>query len=354
MKKFARLFIVVGFFIGFTFVPYGHSQNSSTLLSGSDEYKILVKFPGIEGPEKISGFYSKRIFVAWSKATGAGMELVNPNAQITGKQKIKFKGIDIVRYFDEDSSKIASAAAKNGYFSDDVIIVYARVIQKELVPIHEIRMGAPVMIQSFGIGERYTGDPFKEKITLISENLDWTTHQYDAVGNVSDTKRYSLSFQTSGTQMEEQLMSFEMGDTEQENAAVDSDQSTSGPVSMKTMTMPESASDIVPRKAEVITPQKSTGMQDTSRESAEERSEPRFDLFKEIQGDTDRPGNNYRNFDLPNPDPDLCLEACQKDSRCRAFTYVNAGIQGPKARCWLKDAVPPAKTSAGCISGVKR
>jgi hypothetical protein len=68
---------------------------------------------------------------------------------------------------------------------------------------------------------------------------------------------------------------------------------------------------------------------------------------------TDRPGSNYRNFDLEQPDVDFCVEACQKDPRCKAFTYVNPGVQGPKARCWLKDAVPPAKSSSCCISGVK-
>jgi hypothetical protein len=72
-----------------------------------------------------------------------------------------------------------------------------------------------------------------------------------------------------------------------------------------------------------------------------------------LEPDTDRPGNNYRNFDLEQPDVDFCLDACQKDPRCKAFTYVNPGVQGPKARCWLKDAVPPAKSSSCCISGVK-
>ncbi|MGD9410643.1 MAG: PAN domain-containing protein [Desulfobacterales bacterium] len=72
-----------------------------------------------------------------------------------------------------------------------------------------------------------------------------------------------------------------------------------------------------------------------------------------IEPETDRPGSNYRNFDLEQPDVDFCVETCRKDPRCKAFTYVNPGIQGPKARCWLKDAVPPAKPLSGCISGVK-
>lgn len=118
---------------------------------------------------------------------------------------------------------------------------------------------------------------------------------------------------------------------------------------------------ITPHEAKVITPQETSEMKgaDTGAETTPQTgeavsSEPRFDLFKKIEGDTDRPGNNYRNFDLEQPDVDFCLQACQNDPRCKAFTYVKPGLQGPKARCWLKDAVPPAKPLPGCISGVKK
>jgi hypothetical protein len=120
-------------------------------------------------------------------------------------------------------------------------------------------------------------------------------------------------------------------------------------------------SAITPHKGEVITPQKSTDIKDLKKEkimapqtAKVAPSEPRYDLFEKIEMGTDRPGNDYRNFDLAKPEPDLCLEACQKDTRCKAFTYVEPGVQGPNARCWLKDAVPPAKLSPCCVSGVKR
>jgi hypothetical protein len=67
----------------------------------------------------------------------------------------------------------------------------------------------------------------------------------------------------------------------------------------------------------------------------------------------DRPGYDYQNFDLPQPRPELCREACLREGQCRAFTYVNPGVQGPSARCWLKMSVPPATPSDCCISGVK-
>jgi len=37
----------------------------------------------------------------------------------------------------------------------------------------------------------------------------------------------------------------------------------------------------------------------------------------------------------------------------RLWTYARPGEQGPRARCWLKTAVPPARPAACCISGAK-
>jgi hypothetical protein len=68
---------------------------------------------------------------------------------------------------------------------------------------------------------------------------------------------------------------------------------------------------------------------------------------------TDRPGHDLRSFDLREPRPELCREACWRDPQCRAFTYVRPGVQGPTARCWLKNPVPPARINDCCLSGVK-
>ena len=68
---------------------------------------------------------------------------------------------------------------------------------------------------------------------------------------------------------------------------------------------------------------------------------------------TDRPGANYRGFELRTPQPELCRDACWNDRACRAFTYIRPGVQGPTARCWLKNAVPPARLNDCCLSGVK-
>ncbi len=69
---------------------------------------------------------------------------------------------------------------------------------------------------------------------------------------------------------------------------------------------------------------------------------------------TNRPGKDYKNFDLEAPKPKLCMAACEKDPKCRAYTYVKPGVQGEKARCWLKSAVPEPKKNKCCISGVKK
>jgi hypothetical protein len=67
----------------------------------------------------------------------------------------------------------------------------------------------------------------------------------------------------------------------------------------------------------------------------------------------DRPGMDYRNFLLDSADPNDCAKACNNDPRCAAFTYVNPGVTGPKAHCFLKSGVPPAKLSDCCMSGIK-
>ncbi len=77
---------------------------------------------------------------------------------------------------------------------------------------------------------------------------------------------------------------------------------------------------------------------------------------KKIQGmefNTDRPGLDYRSFDLPWDDPGLCQEACTRDSKCKAWTYVKPNIQGPYARCWLKHSVPNPRSGTCCISGTR-
>ena len=72
-----------------------------------------------------------------------------------------------------------------------------------------------------------------------------------------------------------------------------------------------------------------------------------------LESDTDRPGHDYKNFDLPEPRPEICRDACQRDVRCRAFTYISPGIQDSKPHCWLKEKASRPLPAKGMVSGVK-
>ena len=67
----------------------------------------------------------------------------------------------------------------------------------------------------------------------------------------------------------------------------------------------------------------------------------------------DRPGSDYRSFEIAAANPEYCRSACQSEAQCRAYTYVNPGVQGPNARCWLKSTVPAGTPRGCCVSGVK-
>jgi PAN domain len=68
---------------------------------------------------------------------------------------------------------------------------------------------------------------------------------------------------------------------------------------------------------------------------------------------SNRPGQDYQNSEMATADASLCEESCRGDSKCKAWTYVKPGLQGPKARCWLKSGVPPRKSDNCCVSGLK-
>lgn len=63
-------------------------------------------------------------------------------------------------------------------------------------------------------------------------------------------------------------------------------------------------------------------------------------------------GSNYRSFGMSKSAiPSQCRNACLNDPRCKAWTFVKIGIQGPNPRCWLKDSVPQAEQNVCCVSG---
>ncbi len=72
-----------------------------------------------------------------------------------------------------------------------------------------------------------------------------------------------------------------------------------------------------------------------------------------LEPGVNRPGSDYRSFDLPSPNPQICHDACRNEAMCAAFTYVNPGVQSANARCWLKNAVPQPVPDGCCTSGIK-
>ena len=74
--------------------------------------------------------------------------------------------------------------------------------------------------------------------------------------------------------------------------------------------------------------------------------------FLTFERNIDRPGFDYSN--TPSLGAEDCSLACQLENRCRAFTFVKPGVQGPSARCYLKTAVPRARRSACCTSGFRK
>ncbi|PEN12560.1 hypothetical protein CRI94_13640 [Longibacter salinarum] len=72
-----------------------------------------------------------------------------------------------------------------------------------------------------------------------------------------------------------------------------------------------------------------------------------------IEPKTDRPGADYRSIEMNGP-PEQCARRCADEPQCAAFTYVEPGVQGEKARCWLKTRVPDAQPNARTVSGVKQ
>jgi hypothetical protein len=73
-----------------------------------------------------------------------------------------------------------------------------------------------------------------------------------------------------------------------------------------------------------------------------------------VEPESNRPGHDYKNFPLPDPDPELCRAACASDAQCQAFTFVKPGPQGGPAHCWLKNTASPAQHDPCCVSGARR
>ncbi len=71
------------------------------------------------------------------------------------------------------------------------------------------------------------------------------------------------------------------------------------------------------------------------------------------QAGFDRPGGDYSNAQVRGGDPRACAQRCERDNRCRAWSFSYPRTTAREATCWLKNTVTPAKEDSCCISGVR-
>ncbi|MCP3404854.1 PAN domain-containing protein [Bradyrhizobium sp. CCGB01] len=67
----------------------------------------------------------------------------------------------------------------------------------------------------------------------------------------------------------------------------------------------------------------------------------------------DRPGGDYFNSPVTSGDPADCALLCERDRRCRSWSFNYPDVEGGSAVCWLKNTVPPRVPGSCCISGVR-
>jgi hypothetical protein len=71
------------------------------------------------------------------------------------------------------------------------------------------------------------------------------------------------------------------------------------------------------------------------------------------QANFDRPGGDYQNSPVISGDPADCALVCERDRRCRAWSFNYPTDIGSNAVCWLKNSVPARVEDSCCVSGVR-
>jgi len=76
-------------------------------------------------------------------------------------------------------------------------------------------------------------------------------------------------------------------------------------------------------------------------------------LPAQAQTGYDRRGGDYTSFQIRNGDPVVCATRCERDARCRAWSFSYPRTENALAICWLKNRVTPRIEDKCCISGVR-
>jgi hypothetical protein len=71
------------------------------------------------------------------------------------------------------------------------------------------------------------------------------------------------------------------------------------------------------------------------------------------QANFDRPGGDYVSSPVPSGDPADCALVCERDRRCRAWSFNYPTDLSHAAMCWLKNSVPARVADDCCVSGVR-
>lgn len=67
----------------------------------------------------------------------------------------------------------------------------------------------------------------------------------------------------------------------------------------------------------------------------------------------DRPGGDYARTRIATRDPAECAMTCERDRRCRAWSFDFPSDPSREANCWLKNTLPPRVSDNCCVSGVR-
>jgi hypothetical protein len=73
----------------------------------------------------------------------------------------------------------------------------------------------------------------------------------------------------------------------------------------------------------------------------------------QAQANFDRPGGDYQSSPVATGDPADCALVCERDRRCRAWSFSYPTDTTNGAVCWLKSNVPPRVQDNCCVSGVR-
>ena len=71
------------------------------------------------------------------------------------------------------------------------------------------------------------------------------------------------------------------------------------------------------------------------------------------QANFDRPGGDYLSSPVTSGDPADCALVCERDKRCRAWSFNYPTDITGNAVCWLKNSVPARIRDDCCVSGVR-